>query len=474
MNILFVRVPLESCELVEYGTFSYFGEPTGLNYIAEAAAKRGHAVKIHDMYLDPSPDGLLSVVSDYRPDVVGLSSLIIGYDNVTLLSKMVKAIDPAIKIVVGGPCTFMPSILMMQYNPDIDYVIKGEGEVSFARLCDLLAATAGFDFREIDGLAYRADGHIVENPKTRFINARSIEFPVNRYQPYKDYMQGSIITTILGTPPIVFMEASRGCSFKCNFCGVSEPYRKRDPEKVVSELEWLKKKHNARHVIFADYSFTANRIHAETICSLMIERNLKLEWGCDTRVDCVSLPLLKLMRRAGCRVIFYGIESFSQQTLDVLNKGTKIAAIHEALKNTRKAGIQSLAYMMLGAPGETREMILKNAETLHKSGVDYALWGIVRLFSGTPLFESAVQMGVVHKHCGEMGCLSGDIDQIPVFSNTLTYDEMKDLEMNVTRRFYYRLGYVIRRLTRIRDGRELVRLIKQVRYLFINNVLRFC
>lgn len=363
--------------------------------------------------------------------------------------------------------------LMMRDNPDIDYVIKGEGELAFARLCDFLASDTRSDFQEIDGLTYRVNGHVVENPKNRFIDAGTIAFPVNRYQPYEDYMKGSIITTVLGPPPMVFMEASRGCSFKCSFCGVSEPYRKRDPEKVVSELAQLKKKYSATRVIFADYSFTANRRHAEKICSLMIEKGLNMEWGCDTRVDCVSMPLLKLMRRAGCRIIFYGIESFSQQTLDKLNKGTQTSTIHEALRNTRKAGIQSLAYMMLGAPGETREMILKNAKTLNKCGVDYALWGIVRLFCGTPLFERAVKMGVAQRHSGEMGCLSGDIDQIPVFSKTLTYDELKDLEMHVTRHFYYRLGYVFRRLIRIRDGRELVRLVKQARFLFVNHVLRF-
>ena len=120
------------------------------------------------------------------------------------------------------------------------------------------------------------------------------------------------------------------------------------------------------------------------ICRLIIENGLDVEWGCDTRIDCVTLPLLRLMKRSGCRIIFYGIESFCQKTLNALKKGTTVAGIRKGLENTRKVRIQSLAYMMLGAPGETREMILRNSVILNKCKVDYALWGIVRLFSGTP------------------------------------------------------------------------------------------
>lgn len=474
MRVLLVRVPLEACDLMQYSTFSYFAEPAGLNYIAEAAEKRAHKVHIHDMYLDPDPARLMDAISIYGPDIVGLSSLIIGYDNVALLSGMVKTVYPKIKIVVGGPCTFMPPAVMMKDNPNIDYVIKGEGEAAFASLCDALEQCAWSEIRKIDGLSYREADHVIENPKRRFINAETLSFPVNRYNSYKEYLHGSIITTVMGEPPIVFMETSRGCQFSCNFCGVWEPYRKRDPEKVVDELALLNVRHNVKRVIFADYSFTTDQKHVEQICSLILDRGLKIEWGCDTRVDCVSLPLLKLMKRAGCRIIFYGVESFSQKTLDALNKGTNVVAIKEALKNTRKAKIQSLAYMMLGAPGETRGMVLKNSKMLHQCGVDYALWGVVRLFCGTPLFERAVKAGLIQRDEGQRDCMSGNIDQIPVFSDTLSYAEMKVLEMQVIKRFYFRFGYVFKRITGIRDLEELLRLAKQIRYLLFDKVLRFC
>ena len=474
MKILLVRVPLISCCAMEYHSFSYFAEPTGLNYIAQSLCRMNQAVDIYDMFLDPDPNHLLEQISKYKPRVVGFSSLILGYDNIELLSGMIKYKFPNIEIAVGGPCTCMPTNTMMAHNQWVDFIIKGEGEVSFAQLCGAIENEALSELSHIDGLAYRRNGRIIANQKRKYIDAESIDFPVDRYRSYKPYMRGSIITTVMGEPPIAFIEASRGCKFKCNFCGVSEPYRKRPAFKVVKEMSLLCKTYGVRKFIFADYSFTADQEHAMEICRLIIENGLNVEWGCDTRIDCVSLPLLRLMKRSGCRIIFYGIESFCQKTLNALKKGTTVAGIRKGLENTRKVRIQSLAYMMLGAPGETREMILRNSEILNKCKVDYALWGIVRLFSGTPLFDKAAAIGLIDKRRGQEACMQGNIDHIPVYCDTLTYNEMKQLEMLVIKKFYFRISYVFNKLLSLRDLKELYRLIKQLKYLVVWLTFRRC
>jgi radical SAM superfamily enzyme YgiQ (UPF0313 family) len=166
------------------------------------------------------------------------------------------------------------------------------------------------------------------------------------------------------------------------------------------------------------------------------------------------------MKRAGCRVIFYGVESFHQQTLDAYGKGTDPATIERALRDTRRAGIQTLAYMMIGGPGETREMIRENSARLNRQGVDYALAGIARLFCGTRLFECAVERGVVDRRDGEARCLGGQIDQIPAYEEHLSHDELKELEAEVVRSFYYRPAYALQRLLGVRDAAELWRMAR--------------
>ncbi|MDD2737130.1 MAG: radical SAM protein [Desulfuromonadaceae bacterium] len=474
MKVLLVRVPIESCEVMKYQTFSYFAEPTGLHYIAEALSQEAIDVMIHDMFLDADPDTLMEVIAEYRPVIVGFGSLILGYDNVGMLAGVIKQKYPEIKVVVGGPCTFMPSQVMMQHELAIDYIIKGEGEEAFTRLVKSCLSGLPDKLPTIEGLAYRVNGQVVENLKLHYIDPATLHFPIERFKDYNDAMNGSIMTLMMGDPPIAFIEASRGCKFRCSFCGVHEPFRTRPPEIVVDELAQLNSRYGVKKFVFADYSFTADSAHAETLCNLILDRGLKIEWACDTRVDCVSLPLLKLMKKAGCRVIFYGIESFFQETLDTFNKGTNVTFIKDAIKNTRKAGIQSLAYMMLGAPGETREMIMKNSWTLNVLGVDYALCGITRLFSGTRLFDQAVNNGIIDRDYGEKCCLSGDIDRMPVYDDTLTYWEMKELEMEVVRRFYFRAGYVIRRILSVRNFSELQRVVKYLLQFTIKKTARAC
>ena len=474
MKVLLVRVPIESCEIMKYQTFSYFAEPAGLHYIAEALSQEGIDVAIHDMFLDADPDTLMKVIAEYRPGIVGFGSLILGYDNVGLLAGLIKKVYPDIKVVVGGPCTFMPSPVMMHHDQTIDYIIKGEGEEAFTLLAKYSFNSLWDELCTIEGLAYRIDGQVIENPKRHFIDPAVTRFPIARFKDYNDAMKGSIMTLMMGEPPIAFIEASRGCKYRCSFCGVHEPFRTRPPEIVVDELAQLNTRYGVKKFVFADYSFTADSAHTEILCNLILNKGLKIEWACDTRVDCVSLPLLKLMKRAGCRVIFYGIESFFQETLDAFNKRTNVKHIKAAIKNTRKAGIQSLAYMMLGAPGETREMVMKNSDTLNSLGVDYALCGVTRLFSGTQLFEQAVNNGVINRNFGEKCCLSGDIDRMPVYDDTLTYWEMKELEMEVVRRFYFRFGYVVRRFLSVRNFPELRRLVKYLLQFTIMKTARAC
>jgi len=452
LRILLVRIIIEGYENKS------FAEPIGLHYLVEGLSKEGFDIKIHDMMVKPQLNILLRLISQFKPDVIGLSSLILGFNNVSFLTDKIRKRFPKIKIVLGGPCTFISPRNIMANDPNIDYIIKGEGEDSFAQLCRILDQRnkkSDYGLKNIQGLTYRLGSDIKENERHTYRDMDELPYPINRFKDYSKYRQPSIISAVLGSSRIIWLETARGCKFNCNFCGNHyESYRVKSPENVIKDIESLVLAHNITKFFFTDHTFTADQERVKKICELILKKNLKIEWTCTTRVDCVTLPLLKLMRKAGCRIINYGIESMLQETLDVYNKGYDVKTIKNAIMATRKAKILSLAYVIICGPGETRAMVIKNSRLLNKLRVDFVLYGILRPYYGTKMFDFAVKKGITDSDKNLQQIFSGKEDLMPVYDDILSHEEINQLEVFVYKSFYFRWGYVWFRLRQIRSFRE--------------------
>ena len=188
------------------------------------------------------------------------------------------------------------------------------------------------------------------------------------------------------------MITSRGCPFQCTFCDKSvggSRWRARQPEDVVEELWEVRHRHGARFVNFYDDNFTLKRDRVVGICEEILRRGLEVEWKCEGRVDGVDGPLLRLMRRAGCRTVAYGVESGNAATLALLRKDVAVDQAREAFGATRAAGLRSLAYVILGAPGEGQEEVRNTVRFVRDIGSDYVQFSTLTAFPGTPLFDKA-------------------------------------------------------------------------------------
>ena len=160
--------------------------------------------------------------------------------------------------------------------------------------------------------------------------------------------------------PIMSMLTSRGCPYKCIFCSKSvfgSKLRCKSPEKIVDEIEYLKEYYKIKEIAFYDDIFTINKKRTLQFIKELEKRNMDILWTCEARVNTVSRELLQEMKKAGCYMLFYGIESGKQEMLNNLKKGITVEQVESAVEISHKVGIQSVGYFMLGAPGETPETI---------------------------------------------------------------------------------------------------------------------
>jgi anaerobic magnesium-protoporphyrin IX monomethyl ester cyclase len=278
---------------------------------------------------------------------------------------MIKDWKTSAIIVLGGPHVSALPDQVLNYYPQVDYVVRGEGERTIVELAKTLSKNQKID--HVLGISYRGkDGKIHHNNDRPFIeDLNSIPFPawehfnLDSYEPYEDVPEN---LNKLRKAPLI---STRGCPYHCAFCYSAfwgRRYRFRSPENVVEELRMLQDKYKVRYIRFFDDSFTVRTDRVIEICRLIRENKLDLTWRCESRVDNLNREMLAEMAKAGCHLVEFGVESGSPTILQNIKKGITVNQIEAAFKKAREAGIQTKAFIMVGSPGETRDTI---KETLH-------------------------------------------------------------------------------------------------------------
>lgn len=375
MRVLLARPPRRSAT-----ESSLAVPPLGLAYIASSLQRAGHAVEI----LDASALGLTwehfgAELRRRRPEVLGLSAMTPVADVAARAARLGR---PWVRyIVLGGPHPTATGAAVLDEMPELDAAVVGEGEDVAPRLLSWWAngeegpAPAGVLTRRHPFVPADAPNvHTIARP------ARNL-LPMGRYR--------YLFATRPGFATVI---TSRGCPYKCSFCDKSvsgSRWRAREAGDVVDELESLVRDHGVGFVNIYDDNFTLRRSRVVEICTEILRRGLDIEWKCEGRVDGVDLPLLRLMRRAGCRTVAYGVESGNQATLDLLRKDVRVEQAPAAFAATRAAGLRSLAYIILGAPGEDRAATLRTIQFCHEIGADYVQFSSLVAMPGTPLFAQA-------------------------------------------------------------------------------------
>lgn len=370
----------------------YRPTPLGLLYLASYLKK--HIPQITVDIIDGAIEGekaVIKKIKTFMPDLVGISVLTPSRHQSIKIAKIVKQYCPHSKTVLGGIHPTLMWQQMMEHYPIIDFIIRGEGEVTLYEL------VSGSNLQKIEGLVWRNKKIIINNPDRPLIrDLDTIPFPawelINPLK-YPPWGQGIINGINLETEPRIPIIFSRGCMGSCTFCStwkIWKGYRFRKGKNVAEEIEMLVNKYRVKHFVFQDDTLTGSKKEITIFCREIIKRKIKMVIHGTTRVDFVDEELLKLMKRAGFYKLSYGVESGSPKILLSINKKTNLAEIIKAVTLTKKAGIQVCALMMFGLPSETMQDKLLTEKLIKKIKADeIGTIGEIWIFPGTALFQQA-------------------------------------------------------------------------------------
>jgi len=272
----------------------------------------------------------------------------------------------------------------------IDIIVKGEGEETTRELIENIEK--GTSLNGVKGITFREKNEIIDTEPRPFIkNIDDIPFPSRDLLPMHLYkFNGVKYTTML---------TSRGCPFKCSFCSSSRLFggywRGRSPENVLEEMKTVYEEYGIRNIEFMDDTFTLNQERAEKICDEIIKQGWDISWGASSRVDTLSKRLVEKMKKAGCWIIFLGIESGSQKILDAIGKRITLEQVKKAVKILKDAGIQVLGSFIIGFLQDTTETIKETIKFAKSLNLNYAEFSILTPYPGTPIFDYAKKHGML-------------------------------------------------------------------------------
>lgn len=435
--------------------------PQGLACLAAVVRERGHQVKVYDcMPMHIGWKTLGNIIRQEEPDVVGVgdSETVYCYEAARVL-QMAKEINPRIVTVAGG-AHFSNLIEQSLREFAIDFIVRGEGEVTFCELIDALEDGCK-DFSQIPGLAYMEDGQMIRTPP-RPLKKNLDDFPMPAYDlmPMSEYGKAKL----LFDPGGITIHHSRGCADACDFCvwwvQMSQEvwkngevrylprWRTKSVEYAVDEVELLIRKYNKRGFVYVDDSWNMSAKWGNDFAEEVLRRGLKFNWFAFMRADCMlrdeKQGVLEKLVRAGLRHVCIGVERASSTQMSALNKNfynTDLVAECFALLKSKYPQVFRQGTFIVGVRDETEESMLQLLEYAKKLDLDFPAFHPMTPVPGTKLWDEARENGWI-----EVEDFSFYDWYTPVMSSKyLSREEIEKL-MAMLQKKYARLSWLLRGL----------------------------
>jgi anaerobic magnesium-protoporphyrin IX monomethyl ester cyclase len=410
--------------------------PLGLAYLGAVAENAGHQVTVIDCQAEKlTYETFRERIAQTPSDIIGVTATTLLYNSAMKLIEIAKeALPKAVTVLGGSHGTFWDENALQEY-PNLDVVVRREGEQTFVELIDKIQNQSNLD--NVLGITYRNVDKIVRNEDRPFIeDLDALPFPAHHLMPLESLKHnGKIIFPLM---------SSRGCVFWCDFCSTvrmfGRGYRMRSPKNVVDEMQLVHDRYGVDQVTFYDDAFSVDRNRVVKICEELQIRKLHMKWDCGTRVDMVDRELMKTMRDAGCFAVWLGVESGSEAILGAMNKRIKLDQTRLAYKTAHQLGLMTIANVVLGFPGETEQTARETIRFVKELNPDDVGFYIATPYPGTPMFELVKKNGWLRVMDFEKYDTAGPTFETP----SLSMEKLIELRYKAYQDFYLRPSYVLK------------------------------
>lgn len=459
MKVFFINPPFKA----QYGKFSrgsrspaighsgvlYY--PLWLIYAAAVVEKEGFNIEFLDApakqmneetslgYIALHAEGTkLFVIDTSTPSI---------YSDVSFAGKIKDRYPDSFILLVGTHPT-STTTETMEIDNRIDGVARKEYDYIVRNLSYAIKNKEGFE--KVEGLTYRSGNELIHNKDASYImNLDEIPFVAEFINKHLNIMDYSFPAA---SYPSIQIFTGRGCPARCNFCVYPQTlhghqYRLRSARSVIDEFQYIADNFPVvKEIVIEDDTFTVNKKRVVEICNMLIENNLhkRFKWLCNARVN-LDLDTMKLMKKAGCRLIIPGIESVNQVVLNNIKKGTTIKQIEDYIANAKKAGLKVHACYMVGNKGETKETMNETLKAALRFKTDTAQFFPLAPYPGTEAYDWAKSNGYINgkynEYCNDDGTISCVIN-LPGISA----QDMVDFCAYARKKYYLRPWYICHRL----------------------------
>jgi radical SAM superfamily enzyme YgiQ (UPF0313 family) len=318
-------------------------------------------------------------------DLIGITVLSPIYHEVIDVFRLIRSISPNTPICLGG--AYVTTIMQEVFeDTPADFAVYGEGEITFSHLINYLKGKEPIE--QINGIMYKKGEEVITNPPQEQIKDLDL-IPYPAYELFK-----------MDRYPMHRVVTSRGCPYKCVFCNSSSiwlgKWRKREPEKVVEEIEYLIKNYKKKIFFFNDNSFNVDLKRVESFCNMLLHRKLKFLWTTPVRVEIITNEIAQLMKKSGCYNVGIGIESANNSILKTMQKKNTIEAVQKGIRIFKEAGIEVLGQFVIGSPGDTLETVKESIDFAKKSELDFVMFYSILPFKTTAQWDFVLNNGKLY------------------------------------------------------------------------------
>lgn len=366
--------------------------PLGVLTLAAILREQGIApamVDLNRLYYEylgiansPAEDDFAAYAASRIPsgcEVIGFSTICSSYPLTIRIAERIKRSAPNVSIVFGGPQASAVDVATLEAFPFVDLIVRGEADQTLVEVLRTGVRSPALAF--VPGITFRSGRSIARNPEAPLVaDLDALPFPAFDLLP--------------GMEKVSFfpLELGRGCPFACTFCSTNDFFRRRfrlkSPEIMLQQMRRAAREYGVTRFDLVHDMFTVDRKRVVAFCQALIQSGERFSWGCSARTDCADDELIRLMHRAGCRNLFFGVETGSARLQRAIEKDLDLTDAATRISTCATAGIETTVSLIVGFPEETEEDLWQTAGFLMDAAryehVDAQLH-IVAPLAGTPL-----------------------------------------------------------------------------------------